>query len=60
LRECINCRKQHHSMIMKQRKFACYDVEKEEYDDHFGTFFHADWYHSVYQSKKKMDGLGLH
>jgi hypothetical protein len=42
-------------MIMKQRKFACYDVEKEEYDDHFGTFFHADWYHFVYQSKKKMD-----
>jgi hypothetical protein len=28
-------------------------VEKEAYNPHFLTFFHADWYHFVYQSKKK-------
>jgi hypothetical protein len=28
-------------------------VEKEAYDPRFCTFFHADWYRSVYQSKKK-------
>jgi hypothetical protein len=28
-------------------------VEKEAYDTQFWTFFHADWFRSVYQSKKK-------
>jgi hypothetical protein len=40
-------------MITTHREIACYDVEKEVYDPHFWTFFHADWYRSVYQSKKK-------
>jgi hypothetical protein len=39
-------------MFTKQREIACYDVEKEAYDPHFWIFFYADWYHSVYQSKK--------
>jgi hypothetical protein len=41
-------------MFTKQREIACYDVEKEAYDPHFWTFFYADWYHSVYQSKKSV------
>jgi hypothetical protein len=40
-------------MITTHREIACYDVEKEVYDPHFWTFFHVDWYRSVYQSKKK-------
>jgi hypothetical protein len=28
-------------------------VEKEAYNPRFGNFFHADWYRSLYQSKKK-------
>jgi hypothetical protein len=28
-------------------------VEKKEYDAQFWTFFHAGWYRSLYQSKKK-------
>jgi hypothetical protein len=39
LRECVNYRKQDHSIIMKRREITCYDVEKEEYDDHLCTFF---------------------
>jgi hypothetical protein len=50
----VNYRKQDHSMITKQREIACYDVEKEAYDDHFCIFFHTDRYCSVYQSKKKL------
>jgi hypothetical protein len=52
LREHVNCMKQDQSTLTK-REFTCYDVEKEAYDDRFGSFFHADWYCSVYQSKKK-------
>jgi hypothetical protein len=53
LRESANYRKQDHNTITTQREIACYDVEKKEYDPQFWTFFHADWYRSVYQSKKK-------
>jgi hypothetical protein len=35
LRERVNCRKQDHSTITKQRKFTCYVVEKDAYDDRF-------------------------
>jgi hypothetical protein len=28
-------------------------MEKEAYDPQFWTSFHADWYRSMYQSKKK-------
>jgi hypothetical protein len=47
LRESVNYRKQYHSTI------TCYDVEMEAYNHHFWTFFHVDWYRSMYQSKKK-------
>jgi hypothetical protein len=40
-------------MITTQREIACYHVEKEAYNPQFWTFFYADWYRSVYQSKKK-------
>jgi hypothetical protein len=53
LRESVNYRKQDHNIITMQREIACYDVEKEGYNPRFWTFFHVDWYHSVYQSKKK-------
>jgi hypothetical protein len=53
LRESVNYRKQDHNTITTQREITCYDVEKEAYDPQFWTFFHADWYRSVYQSKKK-------
>jgi hypothetical protein len=53
LRESVNYRKQEHNTITTQREITCYDVEKEAYDPRFWTFFHADWYCSVYQSKKK-------
>jgi hypothetical protein len=53
LRESVNYRKQDHSMIMTHREITCYDMEKEAYDPQFWTFFHADWYRSVYQRKKK-------
>jgi hypothetical protein len=66
LRESVNYRKQDHSTIMTQREITCYDVEKEVYHPHFWTIFHAYWYRSVYQRKKKaryqyaVDLLGLH
>jgi hypothetical protein len=50
--ESFNYRKQDYNTIATQREIACYDVEKEVYDPFFGPF-HTDWYHSVYQSKKK-------
>jgi hypothetical protein len=53
LMERVNCMKQDESTISKKREFACYDAEKEMYDDRFWSFFHADWYRFVYQSKKK-------
>jgi hypothetical protein len=53
LRESVNYRKQDHSMVMKQREIACYDVKREAHGPCFWTFFHEDWYHSVCQSKKK-------
>jgi hypothetical protein len=53
LRKSVNYRKQYHNTIIMQREIACYDVEKEVYDPRFWTFFHAHWYRSVYQSKKK-------
>jgi hypothetical protein len=53
LRESVNYRKQDCNTITTQREIACYDVEKEAYDPRFWTFFHVDWYRSVYQSKKK-------
>jgi hypothetical protein len=51
LRESFNYRKQDHNTITTQREIACYDVEKEAYYPRFWTFFYADWYRSVYQSK---------
>jgi hypothetical protein len=53
LRESVNYRKQDHSTVTAQREITCYDVKKEVYDPHFWIFFHANWYRSVYQSKKK-------
>jgi hypothetical protein len=53
LRKSVNYRKQDHNTITMQREIACYDVEKEAYNPQFWTFFDADWYRSVYQSKKK-------
>jgi hypothetical protein len=49
LRKSVNYRKQDHSMIhshaMMWRRKCTILI--------FGPFFHADWYNSVYQSKKK-------
>jgi hypothetical protein len=53
LRESVNYRKHVHSTITMQREITCYELEKEAYDHHFWTFFHVDWYRSMYQSKKK-------
>jgi hypothetical protein len=53
LRESVNYRKHDHNTIIAQREITCYDVEKEAYNPRFWTFFHAYWYRSMYQSKKK-------
>jgi hypothetical protein len=53
LRKCANYMKQDQSTITKKREFTCYDEEKEASNDHFLSFFHADWYHSMFQSKKR-------
>jgi hypothetical protein len=39
LRECVKCRKQDQSMIMKKRELACYDAEKEAYEERFWSLF---------------------
>jgi hypothetical protein len=41
-----------HTHTHREREIACYDVEKEAYDPQFWTFFLANWFRSVYQSKK--------
>jgi hypothetical protein len=48
LRKSVNYRKQGHNTITTQREITYYDVEKEANDPRFWTFFHIDWYHSMY------------
>jgi hypothetical protein len=38
--------------IIKLRNTLCYESTKELPDPHFWSFFHADWYRSMYESKR--------
>jgi hypothetical protein len=38
--------------IINQRHIACYESAKEYPDHHFWSYFHANWYGSVYGSKQ--------
>jgi hypothetical protein len=39
-------------MIINQRNAPCYESTKEGPDPRFWSYFHADWYISVYESKR--------
>jgi hypothetical protein len=40
--------------IITQRNTHCYDSDKVGLDPRFWSYFHADWYRSVYESKQTL------
>jgi hypothetical protein len=48
----INYMREDSWTIINQCNILCYDSAKEGHDPHFWSFFHADWYRSVYQPKQ--------
>jgi hypothetical protein len=50
----INYMRDDSSTIITQQNTPCYDSDKVGPDPHFWSYFHVDWYQSVYESKQTL------
>jgi hypothetical protein len=48
----VNYMREDSQTIINQCNIPCYESAKESSDPHFWSYFHADWYLSVYESKQ--------